>query len=116
MPKLFPLAALLMLAACASTSPPQPQQAAPMPVADPKYQQMSCAELDAAARNAASDIAWAREQQRETFSGGAPTNVTMSFPIGGSGGGGGDSGGPRVSSLKREKAELNAAMEAKGCG
>ncbi|SHF75776.1 hypothetical protein SAMN02745157_2930 [Kaistia soli DSM 19436] len=114
------LAAVLMpLAACASTTPPPAQTAAtvPAPVVDSAYQKMSCAELSAAERNAASDIAWARRQQQETFSGDTTSNVTINMPIGGGGSGvtTGRNSGPQVSRAKREQAALRNAMAAKGC-
>ncbi|HWJ73812.1 MAG TPA: hypothetical protein VNX29_11655 [Kaistia sp.] len=115
----FLIAALLPLAACASPTPPPAQTAATAPAlaADSPYQKMSCAELSSAERNAASDIAWARRQQQETFSGDSTSNVTFNMPIGGGGSGitTGRNSGPTVTRAKREQAALRNAMAAKGC-
>jgi len=101
---ILPLAAL---AACTSAETPPPSAAA----MSGDYAQMSCAELEAAARSAASDASWARRQQQQTFGSGNSDNVSINVPIGG---GGGVTTGPRPSS-SRQRADISQAMAAKGC-
>lgn len=104
------LAALLLpLAACTSTPAPAPTASAP--VAESAYQEMSCTELRAAARERNSDAAWARRQQQQTFSGGTDSNVSFNMPLGG----GSPSVGARASSPPRAPAGLNEAIAAKHC-
>ncbi len=103
--------ALLPLAACASTTAPAPS--VPGPAAATSYQDMSCAELEAAARQQSSDAAWARRQQQQTF-GSGPTNnanATVSFPIGG----GGPSAGSPSNRSSQDRSTIRSAMTAKGC-
>lgn len=102
---ILPLAAL---AACTSADTPPPRSAAAM---SGDYAQMSCAELEAAARSAASDASWARRQQQQTFGSGNSDNVSINVPLGG---GGGVTTGPRPSS-SRQRADISQAMAAKGC-
>lgn len=104
------IAALLPLAACASTT--APTEPATGPVASTSPQDMTCAQLAAAAKSEAADRAWARRQQQQTFGGGDTSNVTFSMPIGGSGG---PSAGPRAGQPRGEQTTLREAMAAKGC-
>ena len=102
--------ALLPLAACASTTAPAPTVPGPVATA---YQDMSCAELEAALRERNSDAAWARRQQQQTFGGDTTSNATVSFPMGG---GGPSAGAPsNRSSSSQDRAGLRNALAAKGC-
>lgn len=104
------IAALLPLAACTSTT--APVATTPAPVAGSSYEQMSCAELAAAARERDSDAAWARRQQQQTFSGDTTSNVTVSFPTGG----GRPSAGAPTTRASQDRATIRSVMAAKNCG